>query len=144
MVLTDGTHLVASTIKELHEFAARIGLKRQWFQAHPRHPHYDLTSRSAYEKAMRAGAVRMSSDRDLCIVLPLLQAGELWERYLKENVLDGEPPNAPWGYEHCAGVFLCHFCGGEYPAHEPGCLYLLARMCVVGEDRLAEAEGEGA
>ncbi len=29
---------------ELHRFARRLGLKRDWFQDHPRHPHYDLTA----------------------------------------------------------------------------------------------------
>lgn len=29
-------------IEELHRFAAAIGLKRNWFQDHPKVPHYDL------------------------------------------------------------------------------------------------------
>jgi hypothetical protein len=32
-------------IEGLHEFARKIGLKREWFQDHPIHPHYDLTAR---------------------------------------------------------------------------------------------------
>lgn len=47
---TDGT------LDELHAFAAKIGLKREWFQPHQRHPHYDLTA-SKREKALAAGAV---------------------------------------------------------------------------------------
>lgn len=27
---------------ELHAFARDLGLKRAWFQSHPRHPHYDI------------------------------------------------------------------------------------------------------
>lgn len=34
---TDGS------LDELHAFAARLGLKRVWFQEHPLAPHYDLT-----------------------------------------------------------------------------------------------------
>lgn len=38
-------HLVADTTAELHDFAARLGLVRQWFQCKPGRPwhdHYDL------------------------------------------------------------------------------------------------------
>jgi len=46
MLLTDGVHLVSDfCLEELHFFAQQIGLKREWFQDHPRHPHYDLTSK---------------------------------------------------------------------------------------------------
>lgn len=32
------------SVEELHEMAARIGMKREWFQGHdPRSPHYDVT-----------------------------------------------------------------------------------------------------
>jgi hypothetical protein len=43
-------------LAELHAIAARIGLKRAWFQDHPTLPHYDLTPprRGA---AIAAGAV---------------------------------------------------------------------------------------
>lgn len=38
----DGVHLMAETVVELH-FAARwLRLKHEWFQDHPRHPHYDV------------------------------------------------------------------------------------------------------
>jgi hypothetical protein len=36
-------HLTADTPDELHAMADQLGLKRRWFQPHPRHPHYDLT-----------------------------------------------------------------------------------------------------
>lgn len=29
-------------LEELHRLAEAIGLRREWFQNHPRHPHYDL------------------------------------------------------------------------------------------------------
>ena len=37
-------HMTADTLPELHAMADRLGLKRAWFQNHPRYPHYDLTS----------------------------------------------------------------------------------------------------
>ncbi len=57
MVQTDGVHLVADTLAELHSFAQAMGLKRAWFQNHPRHPHYDLTTRRAANRAIDRGAV---------------------------------------------------------------------------------------
>lgn len=43
-------------LDELHAFAARIGLRREWFQNHPLAPHYDLTvGRRA--RALAEGAV---------------------------------------------------------------------------------------
>jgi hypothetical protein len=59
MVATDGVHLVADHLDELHAFARRLGLRREWFQDGPR-PHYDLTTRRALERAVRAGAKRVS------------------------------------------------------------------------------------
>jgi hypothetical protein len=49
-------HLTADTLEELHAFAARLGLRRSWFQDHPRLPHYDLT-KSRREQALQLGAV---------------------------------------------------------------------------------------
>lgn len=50
------SHLTADTVEELHALADRIGLQREWFQPHPRHPHYDLTERRR-TAAIAAGAV---------------------------------------------------------------------------------------
>lgn len=49
-----------SHVDELHEFAARLGLRREWFQEHPIMPHYDLTpGRRAH--ALRLGAIEISA-----------------------------------------------------------------------------------
>lgn len=56
---TGGGHLQADDVDELHAFAARLGLKRAWFQTRPGRPemdHYDCT-RSKREFALRLGAV---------------------------------------------------------------------------------------
>ena len=47
-------------LEELHQLAASIGMKRQWFQEHPTLPHYDL-SPSMRAKAVQAGAVAVKS-----------------------------------------------------------------------------------
>ena len=49
-------HLTADSIDELHEFAAKLGLKRKWFQDHPWHPHYDIGGRF-YQEAINLGAI---------------------------------------------------------------------------------------
>jgi Protein of unknown function (DUF4031) len=54
-----GGHLQADSVEELHEFAARLGLRRDWFQSKPGRPendHYDL-SRRGRERAIELGAV---------------------------------------------------------------------------------------
>ena len=56
---TGGGHLQADTPDELHEFASRIGLRREWFQTkrgRPENDHYDLT-RQGRERALELGAV---------------------------------------------------------------------------------------
>lgn len=58
--------MVADSLTELHAFAARLGLKREWFQTR-RLPHYDLTTRRAAGRAVEAGAV-MTNSRDIITV----------------------------------------------------------------------------
>lgn len=47
-------HMVADSVEELHEFAAKIGMHREWFQAGST-PHYDVTS-TTHAKALNLGA----------------------------------------------------------------------------------------
>jgi hypothetical protein len=54
-----GGHLQADTAEELHAFAERLGLRREWFQSKPARPendHYDL-GRVGRERALELGAV---------------------------------------------------------------------------------------
>lgn len=61
MIYMDGVHLVTDgDLEKLHQFAAEIGLKREWFQD-KKHPHYDLLSRNMRQKANRAGAKKVDS-----------------------------------------------------------------------------------
>ena len=56
---TGGGHLQADSVGELHAFAARLGLRRAWFQtrpSRPEHDHYDLT-REGRERAIAMGAI---------------------------------------------------------------------------------------
>jgi Protein of unknown function (DUF4031) len=54
-----GGHLQADTPAELHAFAERLGMRREWFQSRagrPENDHYDLT-RAGRERALQLGAV---------------------------------------------------------------------------------------
>lgn len=65
--LAGSCHLAADTLDELHEFAARLGMRRSWFQpGRGRHPHYDLV-KSRRDRAVALGAIEVSG-RDLVLV----------------------------------------------------------------------------
>jgi len=56
------SHLVADTDEELHAFAARLGMRREWFQGRtgrPHHAHYDVPERARAE-ALHHGAVEVT------------------------------------------------------------------------------------
>jgi hypothetical protein len=60
------SHLFADTEEELHEFAERLGLKREWFQprAGRKSHHYDVSD-SKREQAFALGAVALDYPRDV-------------------------------------------------------------------------------
>jgi len=49
-------HLVAESLDELHGFAARLGLRRSWFQGKASYPHYDVTI-AVRDRALALGAL---------------------------------------------------------------------------------------
>jgi hypothetical protein len=61
------SHLIATSIEELHKFAIGIGLKREWFQDKPGHPHYDV-GRTLRKIAITNGAKSISK-KELVLVL---------------------------------------------------------------------------
>lgn len=62
-VCTDGTHLVCTSLPELHAMATYLGLKYEWFQSSHRHMHYDLTTNRIFAKALQSGVVHVSARR---------------------------------------------------------------------------------
>ena len=54
-------HMYADTLEELHLLAARIGMRRSWFQNKEKLPHYDLVS-TKRELAVRFGAIEHTRD----------------------------------------------------------------------------------
>lgn len=86
-------HMTADSLEELHAFAAKLGLKRAYFQGPPKHkdfPHYDLTcgrkpnaKTGEWDGGKRAQAVAMGARQ--------LQRLELLGhiRYIRSLYLDG-------------------------------------------------------
>lgn len=58
MIFTDGIHVISSnSLDELHDFALnKLKFKPEWFQNHPRHPHYDTIYPSKKKLALKHGA----------------------------------------------------------------------------------------
>jgi len=54
-------HLIADTEEELHSFADKLGLRREWFQLSKGReiPHYDLV-KSRRDKAVKLGAIELT------------------------------------------------------------------------------------
>jgi hypothetical protein len=70
MIYTDGIHLIADTLDELHDFALKkLKFKSEWFQNYRKYPHYDLTTKRAFHRAINAGAKFVSSREivDMCL-----------------------------------------------------------------------------
>jgi len=53
-------HMVADSLEELHQFAAKIGVKPHFFHRSKTAPHYDITS-DQHAVAIANGAVLVSS-----------------------------------------------------------------------------------
>lgn len=51
-------HMFADSLDELHEFASRLNLRRDWFQPDLRLPHYDITA-TRRAKAVKLGAIEV-------------------------------------------------------------------------------------
>lgn len=86
MIYTDRVHLIADELQELHWFAESIGMKRSWFQDHPKHPHYDIFGRNV-TKAIRHGAKVVSSKKLIEILKnKMISKGQLY----KDNMTGGK------------------------------------------------------
>ena len=56
----ESCHLIGDTEEELHNFAKKLGLKREWLHEHPKLNHYDLT-KNTRAKAVKKGAIKINS-----------------------------------------------------------------------------------
>lgn len=62
-------HILADTLDELHAMAARLGLKRAWFQRHGT-PHYDICQ-SKRRDALALGAVEVDRRQTVALIRKL-------------------------------------------------------------------------
>lgn len=83
---TQNCHLIADNIPELHEFAARLGLRREWFQD-KLVPHYDLIVKKQV-LAVQLGA-REIDDHEMCTF------AELW-RSIRRVQNTGQRDDIRW------------------------------------------------
>lgn len=116
-VYTDGTHVVSDRgLNELHSWAKQAGVKHAHYQAHPRHPHYDLPKYMRGQRLVNAATV---SSRDLVRVLR-------GQKFDAAEVAGGEATiTAP---KHLRG---CGFCGEPFTDERPRRGYVYP---VVGDD----------
>jgi hypothetical protein len=70
-------HMISTKNEDhLHEFAGKLGLKREWYQDKQEHPHYDLTTPRAQERAREAGAIEVHPI-DLLWILKAVNGGKV-------------------------------------------------------------------
>jgi hypothetical protein len=74
-MVTDGN------LEELHTFAAKIGLKRCWYQSQS-HPHYDLRP-SKRDLAIKNGAETITG-RQLVEIMLKKEKSKPWRRWISE------------------------------------------------------------
>ncbi len=67
---------------ELHAFAKKLGMRREWFQDHRLAPHYDLTPRRR-ALALRLGAVEVPA-REQARARRRLRSAFAWARESRE------------------------------------------------------------
>jgi hypothetical protein len=75
---TRWAHLTADSREELHRFAARLGLRRAWFQDHPVGWHYDITP-GKRAQALRLGACAITW-RELGVLVAQRRAAQAARR----------------------------------------------------------------
>ncbi len=65
MIYFDGVHMMTDdAISELHYTARRLRIKREWFQDHHRHPHYDVWGKPA-ERVAKDSKVIVTTTREM-------------------------------------------------------------------------------
>jgi hypothetical protein len=77
MLYTDGIHLVADSLDELHSYSKMIGIGKHWFEGVKKgHPHYDIPERMKMEIQWNPAIKKVSSKEILLKSKQLNQTNE--------------------------------------------------------------------
>lgn len=87
-------HMYADTLDELHQMAARIGMKSKWFQDDPRLPHYDLHPKQR-ELALARGVIQHTRRQMTDFMKQNKEISELLTQ-THENHIAGLMTNGAW------------------------------------------------
>lgn len=68
MLYFDGVHLTADSLQELHTYAESIALKRCWFHAACKHPHYDIVSPSKLQAVTKDSQIKRVKSREILLI----------------------------------------------------------------------------
>ncbi|MHB0998190.1 MAG: DUF4031 domain-containing protein [Armatimonadota bacterium] len=80
----DAWHMTSTeSIEDLHKFASKIGMKREWFQDKPHHQHYDVLG-TRVNNALNEGAIVVNTK--VYLARRLRSDGRIWQ----EKSRDGE------------------------------------------------------
>jgi hypothetical protein len=88
-------HLVADSLDELHAFARRLGLQRNWFHRTASYPHYDVTS-TVRERALAIGA--LEGNRVAIMTCARAMKAQLFQQ--REELLSKQLPLFQTSLEH--------------------------------------------
>ena len=68
MIYSDGIHMIADTLEELHAFANSVGLSRSYFHGTRKgHPHYDLIGK--WKNIISVYNIKIVSSREIINIL---------------------------------------------------------------------------
>ena len=114
------SHLTADTVEELHEFAARLGQRREWFQDRCKHAkcptldgacvhfHYDVVDRK------RTSAIAMGAEaidiRDMGAIMSVRR-----RQFVTEPGLDMPEPCQPIGCDSDIHLRGCYYIAADEP-----------------------------
>jgi hypothetical protein len=78
-------HMISDgCLEELHVFAERLGMRREWFQDHPKMPHYDITAEQRLI-ALQLGAIAAEGAQLLAWVAVPGDCRADWRRQMRER-----------------------------------------------------------
>lgn len=75
-------------LEVLHEFAKKLGLRREWFQARGTFPHYDLTPNKRVQ-AIALGAVDIQTREQLKELYATYRPPGFYNKPLEQTISEG-------------------------------------------------------